>query len=208
MADEPLRPDIQDAVKRMGSTMGSKREIRKLPEYLWQGEIVQHMASGNYGPGTGLIVLTDRRLLFVMDGWTRAATEDFPLDKISSVQWNSGMLMGTITVYASGNKAEIKNVANPAGKAISDTIRARLSAPPPAQAGYPTAQPVPPQHMAAYPQPPAQPAAPPAPASAASLVTTPEQIYAALEQLGRLRDAGVLTPEEFDAKKAELLARI
>ena len=31
---------------------------------------------------------------------------------------------------------------------------------------------------------------------------------AALESLGRLRDAGVITPEEFEAKKAELLGRI
>ncbi|NAE18234.1 DUF4429 domain-containing protein [Enterococcus hirae] len=29
-----------------------------------------------------------------------------------------------------------------------------------------------------------------------------------LEQLGKLRDAGVVSPEEFEAKKAELLARI
>jgi len=35
-----------------------------------------------------------------------------------------------------------------------------------------------------------------------------EDVYAQLERLGKLRDAGVLTPEEFDAKKAELLRRI
>jgi uncharacterized membrane protein YdbT with pleckstrin-like domain len=40
-----------------------------------------------------------------------------------------------------------------------------------------------------------------APASAASV---PEQI----EQLARLRDAGHITPEEYDAKKAELLGRM
>jgi Short C-terminal domain len=31
---------------------------------------------------------------------------------------------------------------------------------------------------------------------------------AVLEQLGRLRDIDVLTPEEFDAKRAELLRRL
>jgi Short C-terminal domain len=44
---------------------------------------------------------------------------------------------------------------------------------------------------------PAQPAAPSAP-------TIPDQIRA----LGELRDAGLLTAEEFNAKKAELLARM
>jgi hypothetical protein len=29
------------------------------------------MAGGTYGPGIGLVVLTDRRLLFVKDGMTR-----------------------------------------------------------------------------------------------------------------------------------------
>ena len=35
-----------------------------------------------------------------------------------------------------------------------------------------------------------------------------EDPYAQLERLGKLRDAGVLTPEEFERKKAELLSRI
>jgi hypothetical protein len=29
-----------------------------------------------------------------------------------------------------------------------------------------------------------------------------------LKQLGELRDAGVVTPEEFEAKKAEILSRV
>lgn len=39
-------------------------------------------------------MLTDRRLLFVQDGLTSKTTEDFPMDKVSSVQWSSGMLVG------------------------------------------------------------------------------------------------------------------
>src|SRR3712207_6361491 len=43
----------------------------------------------------------------------------------------------------------------------------------------------------------------PAPAAPA----TPD-VIGQIEQLGRLRDAGVLTSEEFEAKKAELLGRL
>ncbi|HET6150302.1 MAG TPA: SPFH domain-containing protein [Polyangia bacterium] len=46
---------------------------------------------------------------------------------------------------------------------------------------------------------------PPSPAGAPA---DREQILATLKELGALRDAGVLTPEEFQAKKAELLARL
>jgi len=41
-----------------------------------------------------------------------------------------------------------------------------------------------------------------------SVLTTPEEIFSALERLGGLRDLGILTPEEFDAKKQDLLARL
>ena len=58
-----------------------------------------------------------------------------------------------------------------------------------------------------------------APQAAPELVTIPvaepepapvvqQDVMAALHQLGSLRDAGILTPEEFEAKKADLLARI
>lgn len=178
MTDEALRPDIQAAVDRMGSKFGARREIRRLAGYLWEGETVEFLAGGNYGGGLGLVALTDRRLLFVRDGWLNKATEDFPLDKISSVQWRGGFSQGSLTVFASGNKAEIKQIFNTDGSRIADVIRNRISPGTP-----PTA-------------------APPAPAPAG------DDAMGKLRQLGELRGAGVITPAEFDAKKAELLRRI
>jgi len=51
----------------------------------------------------------------------------------------------------------------------------------------------------------------PAPLAAAAAQMTPAtqpDPMATLENLGRLRDSGVITPEEFEAKKQELLSRI
>ena len=48
----------------------------------------------------------------------------------------------------------------------------------------------------------------PAPVPAVEAEPSAEQIMATLRQLGELRDAGIVTAEEFDAKKAELLARL
>jgi hypothetical protein len=61
-------------------------------------------------------------------------------------------------------------------------------------------------------QPPAQ-ALPPAavnsnPPQPADEVMTPERAMELLRQLGELRDVGVVTPEEFEAKKKDLLGRI
>jgi uncharacterized membrane protein YdbT with pleckstrin-like domain len=53
----------------------------------------------------------------------------------------------------------------------------------------------------------------PAPAAPATPAPTPEidtadEVAAALARLGELRDQGVISPEEFEAKKAELLSRL
>ncbi len=164
--------------------IGAGREIKKLPSYLWDDELVERMTAGQYGPGQGLVVLTNLRLFFLKDGIMSKTTEDFPIDKVSSVQWSSGMLMGTITIFASGNKAEITNVNKSDGKAIVDQIRQRMSGSKvsPASAAVVAAAPIP-------------------QAPAVDLIDQ-------LKRLGELRDAGVLTQEEFDSKKADLLSRM
>ena len=136
------REDIAAAAARMRIKLGSGREIKKLESHLWDGETVRSMTSGTYGKGTGLVVMTDRRLLFVQDGIMSKTTEDFPYSKISSVSWQSGVLMGTIVVFASGNKAEIKNVNKDDGKAMVDALREQLADSPAQPAAPATAAPV------------------------------------------------------------------
>ena len=48
---------------------------------------------------------------------------------------------------------------------------------------------------------------PPPPAAAATPVNDTNELLAQLKQLGELRDAGVLTDNEFQAQKARILAR-
>lgn len=122
-----VRPDIDAATERLPSALGAKREIRKLPEVLWEGETVEMLATGQYGGGQGLVALTDRRVLFFKHGFLRQVVEDFPYNKVSSAQWTAGPLMGTLTVFTSGNKAEIKSMPKDAGKALADKLRARLA---------------------------------------------------------------------------------
>jgi Bacterial PH domain/Short C-terminal domain len=179
VAKDELRPDIEAARARMRTKLGSGKEIKRLVGYLWEDEHVERMTKGSYGTGTGLLVLTDRRLLFLKEGMTKK-TEDFPLEKVSSVQWSSGLGLGTITIFASGNKAEVKNVNKDDGKEMTDHVRHRLSAP----------------KSAAVPKAVEQ--------TAAGGADIPDQI----RKLGELRDAGVLTAEEFEGKKAELLSRM
>lgn len=48
---------------------------------------------------------------------------------------------------------------------------------------------------------------PPAPAPVADAAPSGDELIAALEKLGELRDKGILTDAEFDAQKAKLLYR-
>jgi Bacterial PH domain/Short C-terminal domain len=171
------RPDIAAAKERMSTKFGGRKELKKLDEYLWEDETVSRMATGLYAGKNGLLVLTDRRLIFLFHGWTGQRNEDFPLDTITSISAGSGIAMGSITVFSGGAKAEIKSINKADAKALADEVRNRL-----ATRGV--------RLTDAAPQ------------------TAPPDVLAQLKQLGELHEAGVLTSEEFEAKKAELLKRL
>src|SRR5262245_50992559 len=74
--------------------------------------------------------------------------------------------------------------------AVSGKVAAGQAAKAQAAAGGPPPEPNPPQAAAEAPPPTA---------------VMPDDVFDQLKKLGELRDAGILTQEEFDAKKAQLL---
>jgi hypothetical protein len=124
------------------------------------------------------VVVTDRRVVFTEQGMVRSRLEDFPSDRISSIQTEAGVVFGKLTILPQA-QAVIERVG-PKERIpeIGDYIRGRLGG-------------------AATPVPPAADAIPAA-------ATPMEQ----LKQLGGLHGAGILTQEEFQARKAALLGRI
>jgi hypothetical protein len=178
------RPDVEAAKARMASKIGGRRELKMLDEYLWHDEIVSRLATGTLHGRGGLLVYTDRRLIFLLHGLMSQRNEDFPLDTINSVSVKAGLVLATITVYSGGAKHEISNVQKDDAKAIVSEVRDRLATRTRVSATGP-------QPSESQPPPQVQ-----------------SDVLAQLKQLGELRDAGVLTDEEFAAKKTELLARL
>ncbi|KUN36677.1 hypothetical protein AQJ30_20835 [Streptomyces longwoodensis] len=176
-----VRPDIDAAAEKLSSAFGAKREIQRLPEVLWEGETVDMLATGVYGKGNGLLAMTNQRLVFYFHGVMSQKIEDFPYNRISSIQWAGGMLMGTLTVFASGNKAEIKQVPKDQGKALADALRQRI-----AGGGAPAAV--------------TAPTAAPAPA-----VTPVQDVASRLQTLDQLRAVGAITDEEYRDRRAKIL---
>jgi hypothetical protein len=106
--------------------------------------------------------------------------EVIPMKSVSSVQVRRGAWYHDVTVYASGNTIVMPMDAADAEQVRSIVMDQVLRGPSPAPA-----------------------AAPPPPAAPAG-----DAVIEQIRKLGELRDAGLLTADEFEAKKAELLGRL
>ena len=81
---------IEDLYKKQ---VVGKSEIKELPNIIRDDETIKDIVSGFYASHSGILVATDKRLIFVCKGLMWGLTvEDFPFDKISSIQYELGML--------------------------------------------------------------------------------------------------------------------
>lgn len=210
MASEEMRPDIAAAWAAMPSRGGSrKKPVRKLPEYLNGGETVLRLTGGRVAQANGLVVATDRRVMFISDSVGKRTFEDFPYDRITTVTSASGFAMGKLVITTAGASRVIGNVPKQEVDTFGAVVRERVEAVTrerygqaplggPSSFGPPPSRQTPPAWPAGGGRH-AQPATPPGPAMPG--------IAQELRELAELRDRGVLTPEEFEAQKQRLLAR-
>lgn len=162
------------------SAILGRKEIKELPRILWEGEQIRGAIQGLYNNRLGLLVSTDRRLIFVDKGWVGLKVEDFPYDKITSIQYQLGWIFGEITIFASGNRAEIKQLAKDQARPFAEKVRNMISG---GQA-FSNVGTTPERH------------------------SSQDDLIAKLEKLARLREQGILTDEEFAEQKSLLLRRM
>ena len=116
----------------------AKREIAELPQILAEDEELLDLTVGFYQNGTGVLAATDRRFIFINRGLVFGLkVEDFPIEKVSSIQYETGLLLGAITIITSGNKARISNVQKDRARAFAESARARQTRPQPANNARP-----------------------------------------------------------------------
>jgi Bacterial PH domain len=85
------------------------------------------MAQGTYRNDEGIVVLTDRRVLFFFHGPLSQREEDFPLRSIVSVQTNTGMVTGEIRIFAAGNEADMRGIVKQDVAPLADAIRTQIA---------------------------------------------------------------------------------
>lgn len=178
MVGTQLRDDAAIARKRMSfwdAAPGGLRDFQKLNTLLRDDETVARVLRGAYGRiQGGILVLTDRRLLYVRVGWTgQTSTKDFWLERVSSVWFAPGVLTGRVIIFPSDDaNAVFTEVNKSAGQAMVIEARNAL--------GY---------------------------RNETSFAGTRDP-YDQLHELGELHQAGLLTEEEFQTKKADVLDRM
>ncbi len=125
-----IRQQIQNLKLSNVSSFLGRREINELPNILATSEFIDNIAQGTYDNSQGILVSTNRRLLFVDKGILYGLkVEDFPLDKITSIQYETGLLLGGIKIHTSGNVAKIENVEKATARSFSEFVRDKLSQP-------------------------------------------------------------------------------
>ena len=155
-------------------------EFQALQSILVDGELPEMVVSGWYNSSNGILVATDRRLLFVDKGFLGSLqVEDFPYSTIQSVHSSSGAVLGSITIKSTGSTGLIENIPKHLANDIGNFVRKKSMDTNATTAPVSTEKP-----------------------------TTSGQVGLADEllKLSQLRDAGILTDEEFQAQKSKLLA--
>lgn len=108
----------------------AKKEIKLLVDYLMEGELPERVIQGFYDTRIGIVACTQTRLIFLDRGMIFGVNvEDFPLDKISSIQYETELLSAKITVFTSGNHKEIKSVNKDMGREFVDYVRNKTTKP-------------------------------------------------------------------------------
>lgn len=127
---DEIKKQIQELKLSGVSNFLGRREINELPSIVAPTETIDNLAQGTYNNGQGILVSTNRRLLFVDKGMLYGLkVEDFPLDKITSIQYETGLLLGGIKIHTSGNIAKIENVEKASARSFAEFVRDKLSQP-------------------------------------------------------------------------------
>lgn len=179
MAGDEMRADIAAAAAHMTSQYDKKREMKIIEEYLDPGEKVVRIAIGRRSGQLGVIVLTDRRYMFLWQGLVRSSHESIPLDLITGVSLKKGLAFSTIRTQGAQSMEEIAKINHSDAELFVNELRSRVN-----QRSHAVMSGAPSASVAAG------------------------DPMARLKQLKELLDVGALSQAEFDAKKAELIARM
>lgn len=181
----PSMEEVKSAINNLDgvSALLGRKEIKELPSILWENELPEAIIQGMYNNGLGILVCTNSRLIFIDKGmFYGLKVEDFALKNISSIQYETGMLMGKVTIFASGNRADIEQTDKKFARDFAEYVRSKialLSSDSSSNMGIPPAT--------------------------NDVKNTTDVMIEQLERLAILKEKGILTDDEFTTQKTKIL---
>lgn len=90
---------------------GTKKEVKELPNILRNDETIMYATSGFVDGNTWLITCTNKRILFLDKGMIYGLKQvEIPIEKINSVSYSKGLMFGNITIHHGSDHMEIKQI--------------------------------------------------------------------------------------------------
>lgn len=157
-------------------TIFARKEIRALPDILSVDERIVYLVEGRNKTTQHHIILvaTDRRLMFVDKEFMYGLTvEDYSYSKISSIQYETAMMLASIDIQVSDDLVEIDGVGKYEAKLFCEKVRDFMSRP---------------EEYIQH--------------------TSEPSLLDQLEQLGRLKESGILSEEEFNDQKKKIIDKL
>jgi len=176
------RADILSAVHQVNVKLSRAdwRALAVLQDDLDSVETVLRLAWGYLQTGSfqqsGILVLTDRRVIFIHSGVIQSRQISVPLDTVTAVSVSEGLLQSTIKTTGPQSNVVVNRVNKSDAEDIARELRTIL-----ANRAHGATQ---------------------APTARDQIGNVADE----LERLASLRDRGILTDVEFAAQKARLLA--
>lgn len=102
---------------------GTKKEIKHLYSILYDEECVYSIASGVMGGNTWLVACTNIRIIFVDCGLIYGVKQsEILIDKINSVSYKNGIILGEIQIQDGASVKIISNVQKYSTKPFVDAV--------------------------------------------------------------------------------------
>lgn len=173
--DKSRLEEIREELEKLdiSPTFFARKEIRELPDILSAEEKIVYLVEGRNKTTHHHIILvaTDRRVIFVDKEFMYGLkVEDFSYDKITSIQYESALLLASIDIHVADDIVEIDGVGKYDAELFCEKVRDFMARPK--------------EYFQTQSEP-----------------TVLDQ----LEQLGRLKESGVLSEEEFNDQKKKLM---
>lgn len=126
--------EIKEELEKLdiNPTIFARKEIHALPDILSVDEKIVYLAEGRNKTTQHHIILvaTDRRLMFVDKEFMYGLTvEDYSYTKISSIQYETAVMLASIDIQVSDDLVEIDGVGKYEAKLFCEKVRDFMSRP-------------------------------------------------------------------------------